>query len=222
MIGLGKPPDGAAGRTMKPDKRTEMRAFDWEAAKQRLACAAQAIKEAGQLSPERARAVMDERARVLARVPRQELDRSEFLQVLTFGLGTERFAVETRCVREVIRPGEFTTVPGAPDFLVGVTNLRGEVLSVIDLRKFFGVQRTEPSQLARVIVCGETHVEFGVLADVVEEVTTLRIDRILPAPGSVAGAGREYLLGVTEEALAVLDGSALLRDPRLFVDQEEQ
>lgn len=56
------------------------------------------------------------------------------------------------------------------------------------------------------------------LADGVQEVVTLRIDRVLDPPGSVTGAGREYLRGVTRDALLVLDGDALLSDERLYID----
>src|SRR5947209_17100846 len=104
------------------------RAIDWKQLRERLARAAQATEESVRLSPERARAVMEERARTLARIPPRAPHATEVLEVVTFGLADERYAVETRHVREVVRPAEFTPVPGAPDFLVGLVNLRGDIL----------------------------------------------------------------------------------------------
>ena len=69
---------------------------------------------------------------------------------------------------------------------------------------------------------GESRTEFGMLADDVQEVAVLRRADVLEPPASIQGTGREYLLGVTGEALIVLDGAVLLRDGRLFVDQAEE
>jgi purine-binding chemotaxis protein CheW len=104
---------------------------------------------------------------------------------------------------------------------VGVTNLRGDILAVFDLRRFFGLPPGAVTELARVLVLGDDRAEFGVLADEVHEVRALRTGDLLDAPASVAGVGREYLRGVTEEALVVLDGDVLLRDSRLFIDWRE-
>jgi purine-binding chemotaxis protein CheW len=195
--------------------------FDWEAAKQRLARAAQAIDHIQRLTPERAQAVLQERAKKLSQVPVDEPDAREILEVVTFELTSERFAVETRFVLEVMRPGDITPLPGAAEFLVGVANLRGEVLAVIDLRPFFGLERSELTNRSRVIALGGQRVELGLLADAADEVTTIRIDDVLPPPGSVEAQGRELLRGVTAGAVLVLDGASLLRDSRLFIDQGE-
>src|SRR5258708_884019 len=101
---------------------------DWREVRQRLAKAASATEEAARLSPERARAILEERARLLGRVPPAADARGEVLQVVTFTLGDERYAIETSHVREVVRPGEgYAPLPGAPAFVFGALNLRGEV-----------------------------------------------------------------------------------------------
>jgi purine-binding chemotaxis protein CheW len=191
---------------------------DWQEVRGRLDKLNQAAEGASGLAPERARAVLEERARALARVPAQAPAASEVLAVVTFTLAGAGYAVEARHVREVVRPGEHTPVPGAPDFLVGVVNLRGEILAVFDLRKFFGLPPGAETDASRILVLGGDRAEFGVLADEVHEVRVLRTADLLEPPASVAGVGREYLRGVTAEALAVLDGDVLLRDGRLFID----
>jgi purine-binding chemotaxis protein CheW len=207
---------------MKSRQPPGKRAIDWQQIRQRLAKATTATEEAAHLSPERARAVLAERARALARVSGRAVPSADLVHVATFALGNERYGIETRYVREVVRFTDYTPVPGTPDFLVGLTNLRGEVLAVIDLRKFLGVARQEVTDLARLIVLGDQHAEFGVLADAAHEVLPLRFDEIHEPPASVAGIGREYLRGVTPDALIVLDGAVLLRDGRLFIDQGEE
>lgn len=197
--------------------KTVRSAVDWGEVKRKLARAAASTDEALSPSPESTRAILAERARLLARVPAVPPGASEILTVLTFALGNERYAVESRFLREVVRVTDITPVPDTPEFLAGVTNVRGEILALVDLRKLFGITVTGLTDLSRIAVLGLERAELGLLADTVHEVTTLRRDDLLEAPGPVVGIGPDYLLGVTEGALIVLDGEALLADPRLFV-----
>jgi purine-binding chemotaxis protein CheW len=205
---------------MKP-KPTRREAIDWPQVRERLARATTATEQALRLSPERGREVMEQRARDLARVPDRATP-AEVLEAVIFTLGNERFALETCHVREVVRLRDLTPLPGAPDFLLGVTSLRGHILAVIDLRRFFGIAGKGLTDLNRVIVLGGERAELGVLADTASEVIALRRDQVLEPPGSVAGVARAYLRGVTAEALLVLDGAVLLRDPRLIIDQGQE
>ena len=206
---------------MKPAPPRPTAPLDWTAVHARLARAEAATASAVEPSPERARALMDERARLLARVTKESPAPEEVFEALTFALGAERYAVASKHVREVVRLVDFTPVPGAPDFLLGVMNLRGEILAIADLRRFFDVPQRGLTDLARVVVLGADVAELGVLTDQAHEVRVLSAADILEPPGSVAGVGREYLLGVTKEALIVLDGARLLADPRLFIDQTQ-
>ncbi len=207
---------------MKATRRPRSGKIDWQEVRQRLAQAAVATEEALGLSPERAKVVMEERARALARVPVRAPAAAEVLEVVTFTLANERYGIETHHVREILRLNDYTPVPAAPAFLEGVLNLRGEILALINLRKLLGVAERGVTDLSRVLVLGGERAEFGVLADAAHEVLTLRTDEVLESPESVAGIGREYLKGVTENALIVLDGAVLLRDRRLFIDQGEE
>jgi purine-binding chemotaxis protein CheW len=206
---------------MKPPPQTTTGELDWRQAHARLERAAAALREALDPTPERKRAILQERARALARPPAEKPAASELLHVVAFALGAERYALEARHVREVVRFTEYTPVPGTPPFLVGVCNLRGEILAVIDLRHFFGIAARGLTDLSRVLVLGGDRPEFGVLADAVHEVMALPTAEVLEPPATVAGIGREYLRGVTGDALIVLDGAILLQDRRLFLDEAE-
>jgi purine-binding chemotaxis protein CheW len=192
----------------------------WPEVRRRLAQASEATEGTLSISPERAKAIMDERARVLARVPPHQPGAAEILEITTFTLSSERYAVEARYVREVIRSVELTPVPGAPEFLLGLVNLRGEILAVVDLRKVLGLAGTELT--GRILVLGHERAEFGVLADEVHDVTMVPLDEVFAPPASVAGIGREFLRGVTKDALIILDGAALLAERRLFIEQSEE
>jgi purine-binding chemotaxis protein CheW len=205
---------------MTRTRRTSGGSIDWITVRERLT-RAQASANETEVSAERARAILAERARLLARKQADAHAAGDTIEALSFALGTERYAVETKYVREVVRLVDVTPVPGAPDFVVGVTNHRGQVLCVVDLRSFLPAPATGVTDLTRIIVLGMDTAEFGVLADVADEIRQLSTSEILPPPETVAGVGREYLRGVTKDALIVLDGALLLHDSRLVVDQRE-
>jgi purine-binding chemotaxis protein CheW len=196
---------------------------DWKEVRRRLEEAVTATEETARLTPQRARTILEERARVLARVAPAPPAPGEVLQVVTFTLGEERYAIETSRVREVVRLGEaYARLPGAPAFVFGAMNLRGEILTVFDLRPVFGVPQRESSDRSRIVVLGTGHAEFGILVDDAHEVLAVRRDHILEPPAALTGQGREYVVGVTSGAVIVLDGGVLLRDGRLFVDQDSE
>jgi purine-binding chemotaxis protein CheW len=162
-------------------------------------------------------AILDERARRLAAPigDAANATQAELLEVATFTLSGEQYAIETRYVREIVPLADFTPVPRSPNSLFGVVNLRGEVLAVFDLRPLLGLGQGSISDLFRVIVLGRERAEFGVLADAVDDVRMLPAD-LFDLPGS--DDQHRYVRGVTTEALAVLDGELVLNDTRFYID----
>lgn len=121
-------------------------------------------------------------------------------QYLTFRLGDEIFALDVAQVREVLDMCPITRVPGTPEFMRGVINVRGGVVPVMDLRRKFGLPRTEQTLDTRIIVMeividGEVTV-LGTLADSVNEVLDLESGRIEPPPKIGARWRTEYIRGI--------------------------
>jgi purine-binding chemotaxis protein CheW len=192
------------------------RTTDWAAIRGSMKRAERAMQDALEPSPERARAIMDARAEALARVIASDSAEAR-INVIAFELNKERYAVETRFVREIIRFSDYTTLPGTPAYVVGVTNLRGTVLAVIDLRSFFNVAQKGVTDLSRVIVLGTTAVEFGILADEVHGQFNIAEADILAETGGQTRSG--FLKGVMSDATLVLDGDTLITDRRFFIEQ---
>src|SRR5471032_258555 len=112
---------------MNADVKPAAAGIDWQAVRKRLDRADAAVEEAFNPSPAHAKAIMDARARRLAPMPAASRPPDANVSVVLFGLGRERYAIEARFVREVVRFADFTPVPGTPEFVVGVANLRGMV-----------------------------------------------------------------------------------------------
>jgi purine-binding chemotaxis protein CheW len=191
--------------------------IDWADFRGRIARAFDVSDDRGQGAQRKTRAILEERARRLALAPAAAAQQQDALSVLPFRLGREQYGLETRFAREVIRLTEFTTIPAAPDFLIGIANLRGEILPVFDLMRFFGFASSGLMDRSRVIVVGIAEAEFGIIADTVQEVAALSAEPFVADPVFTGARGGECIQGVTPDAMIVLDGAALIRDPRLFI-----
>jgi purine-binding chemotaxis protein CheW len=187
---------------------------DWSALVARLERATEATRRGR--SGADARAVLAARARALAPAP-EPAERPGTVAVLGLALGAERYAIETALVREVVRPPPLARLPGAPAFLAGVANLRGEIVDVLDLRELLGVAPSTDAP-ARLVVLGTDRVELALVADAVLEVAEVDPHSLAPAPESPARKRPEYVRGLTPDGAVLLDGAAILRDPRLVVD----
>lgn len=199
-----------------------MRGVDWEGVKRRLAEAQRSAAEIEHPPPEKQRTILEARARQLSRAALAPLARSETIEVITFEVGDERWAIETRFVREVAKLELLVPVPGVTEAIVGITSHRGEMLALVDLRRLYGLPSRALNDLSRVIVAGDGYPELGLLADRITEIATFPRSSVLEAPGTLSPLARTHVLGVTPDAVIVLDGAALLQDPRLFVDQSEE
>jgi purine-binding chemotaxis protein CheW len=131
---------------------------------------------------------------------------SDQLQLVTFEVGNEQFAVDILAVQEINRMMQITRVPQSPDCLEGVINLRGRIIPVIDLRKRFGLENLTRSEDSRIVVVEVSGRVLGFIVDKVNEV--LRVDSsIVDAPPAMATSNdRDYIRGVAklESRLVIL------------------
>ena len=118
------------------------------------------------------------------------------LHLVTFALDREEFGIPIGQVREVIRVAEITRVPQARPHVRGVTNLRGRVLAVVELRTRMGLTPAEITPKSRVVVVGVHERTLGILVDSVSQVVKVPADTVVPAPDEVLSPGADYITGV--------------------------
>ncbi|PTL83191.1 chemotaxis protein CheW [Vitiosangium sp. GDMCC 1.1324] len=195
--------------------------LDWAAAYRRLARLAAASEAATTADPEREAALLDERARALARPLEQQARTGPLLELVHFRSGEQDYALEARFVLEVLRaPEQLVPLPGAPQTLRGLTLLHGEVLAVVELAPLFG--RDAPTTHGPVLVVGMGRPELGLRTDMVEELLLVSRDTLLPPPGALDARERTLVSGISRDGIIVLEGEALLEDGRLFFDFSEE
>lgn len=128
------------------------------------------------------------------------------LHLITFRLDAEEFALPIAAVREVIRVGEITRVPQAPEHVRGITNLRGRIVPVVELRTRLGLAPLVPTPRARIIVAETQGRLIGLLVDEVAQVLKLPAERVVAAPDEVRPAAGDHVTGVAQlgERLVIL------------------
>lgn len=184
--------------------------------------------------------ILDQRAVRLAQAPDEE-DTGEQMTLVLVRLGREIYGLDARYIGR-IRPVErITPVPRVPDWVAGVTNLRGHVLSVIDLRTLFGLpaatgnghrdaDAASESASGSYLVAVETpEMELALQVDAVLSVVAMPVSQLQETTSTIRGLRADHVIGIgkwqptpdeKEALLAVLDMPALMRDERLVIHEE--
>ena len=116
---------------------------------------------------------------------------------LCFSLGHEHFSIPLLQVKEVIGIPDFTQIPYTPAYFCGIINLRGKVISVIDMRKKLNIV-SKGSEENSVIVCDLDSITIGALVDSVDNVINISKDKILPIPNMQTSIKNDYIEGLIE------------------------
>ena len=127
-------------------------------------------------------------------------------QLVVFELANEHFGVDISAVESIIKMQTITLVPQAPAFVEGVTNLRGSILPVVDLRKRFGFQSYEAGKHSRIVVVTIEGIKVGMIVDAVSEVLRVSDETIEPPPPMVTTIDSSFITGIAkmEKRLIIL------------------
>ena len=118
------------------------------------------------------------------------------LHLVGFRIGRETFGVPIDMVHEIVRVPEITSVPDAPDFIEGVINLRGKIISIVDLRKRFGEKDINASKKNRILVAEVEGRMVGLIVDAASEVLKLPAEEVAPPPDTFEEGELNYVTGV--------------------------
>ena len=192
----------------------------WEGIRQRLEASRAVLERRFEPTPDEKDGILKARAAELARAAVDEAAAEARITVVEFALAQERYGIEPDFVRDVFPLKTLTPIPCTPSFVLGVTNLRGEMLSVIDLKRFFDLPDEGLTDLAKVIVLESEAMAFGILADAVVGARSIPLDQIQPALPTLTEVREKYLKGVTNDRMAILDAVSILSDERIVVHEE--
>ncbi len=142
---------------------------------------------------------------------------SDILQLVTFNMGTEEYAVNILNVQEINRMTEIAKVPNAPSYVEGVINLRGRVIPVVSLSKRFGFVEKDQDEQSRIIIMDIQGITIGVIVDSVSEVLRIPANTVDPAPHIATEMGTEFIKGIAK----MEDRLIILIDMDLLIERSE-
>lgn len=211
-------------------ERDQKRTFDWEGVRGRIAAVSAALEGMEGSDPETTERTWTQRAAQLARPPERE-EEGEQIELALVQLGREVYGIEVQYVVEIRPAVRITRVPRVPEWVTGVTNLRGRILSVLDLRRFFGLQPAETKEEDSVtpfpdlVVVETSTMEVALLAKDVLEIEPFPTSQIQEMAETIRSVSSEYVRGVIERGaeapmIVVLDLPTLLADERLIIAEE--
>ncbi|WPL19775.1 Chemotaxis protein CheW [Thiorhodovibrio winogradskyi] len=141
-------------------------------------------------------------------------DSSSFV---TFSLAEETYAIDVLQVQEVLKVTEIAPVPGVPNYILGIINLRGDVVTVIDGRRRMGLPDQAPTDQSRIVIIDVDNQNVGILVDSVAEVVQIPSKSIDPAPAVGNDQSSRFILGVYSSS----DGLTILISLEKLLSDEE-
>jgi purine-binding chemotaxis protein CheW len=209
-----------SGKITSPAASKKREWIDWHEVRQRLDIARATIEHMALPDSEESLHILKARAQALARRTEPTEAIGEWIEVVEFVLAQERYAIELQHVRDVYPLEHLTPLPCTPAFVLGIVNLHGEILSVIDIKKFFDLPEKGLTDLNKVIVLASAGMCFGILADAISSVRRIQVASIQKTLPTLAGIREQYLKGVTPERITILDAEALLADQKIVVQEQ--
>ncbi|HEY9793533.1 MAG TPA: chemotaxis protein CheW [Candidatus Obscuribacterales bacterium] len=154
------------------------------------------------------------RRRSLAAQRRTTVD-EEVIEIVEFLLGEDAFAFELEQLTEVCPLVGVTWIPGSPPFVLGVINLRGQIVPIIDLKTFLGIQAGAVTVFNKALIFQQGQLIVGFLADEVIGAKKLPLSSMQFSVGMLCGATADYVRAVTNDRLVILSADKVLTDSRL-------
>jgi purine-binding chemotaxis protein CheW len=217
MRGEDTMPESVSAFAPRVEHKGEM---DWAELHRRLNASRSALERRLAPGPEEKQKILHARARLLAACGKSEAVPAHLLvEVVEFVLGPEHYGIESCHIREIHPLSEFTPLPCTPAFVLGLVNVRGQILSIIDIKKLFDLPEKGLTDLNKVIVVHANHTEVGILADTIVGVRSIAPEELQPALPTLTGIRAEYLKGITKDPMVVLDVEKILSDEKILVNE---
>jgi len=189
---------------------------DWKAVHDKMAGIQAAAVQEATLTAQEKQALLKTRAQALARMTDQTESTGDQIALTEFLLASETYAFESASVHEVYPLKELTPLPCTPSFVLGVMSVRSRIFPVIDIKLLLDLPKKQTDTLSKIIILQTGRMEVGILADIILGVHTILTNTLYPPPLTLREPYAQYLKGVTDEGVAVLDGSRLLTSTRLI------
>jgi purine-binding chemotaxis protein CheW len=206
-------------RKTNTSKENQTSAIDWQNIQSRLDSVRERLEKGWQVTEQEKEQILTARTKALAKKLKDKPLMKEYLEVVEFLLSDERYGIESNFIDEVYALKELTPLPCTPPFILGVMNVRGKIMTVVDIKKLFELPDKGLSDLNKVIIVQTYGMEAGILADNIVGVRSVPVSKIQPALPTLTGIRAEYIKGVTGDQLIILNMETIFSDERIIVNE---
>lgn len=204
---------------MTVSKENQAPFVDWGKIHTQLDNVRERLEKGWQLTVQEKKHILAVRAKALASPLKEEPLKQDRISVTEFMLDEERYGIELDAIVEVYDLKDLTALPSTPPFILGIINVRGEILTVIDIKKLFDLPDKGLNDLNKVIIVNAHGMVAGILADVITGVRSIPLINIQQAPPTITGIRAEYMKGVTGDQLIILNVENIFSDEKMIVNE---
>ncbi|MDD4603198.1 MAG: chemotaxis protein CheW [Bacteroidales bacterium] len=164
--------------------------------------------------------ILQERAQKISGLRTEKELIEETILAVEFLLLPETYAIDSAFVSEVLPLRNLTVIPGTPPFIIGVINVRGKIISVVNFKNLFNLKEKGVSALNKIIIIKHQQMEFGILTDEITGTKQLDMNSLSSPPVTLHGAGVDYIQGITPHGIIVLNAMYILTGNAIIVNQK--
>ncbi len=205
---------------IKTSKKDQTSTIDWKTIHSQMEAAREKLEQGWQVTDKEKEKILKARTKSLAREVKEEKSAMEYLAVAEFMLANERYGIELNNIVEVYPLKDLTPLPCTPPFVLGIFNVRGQIQTIMDIKKFFDLPEKGLTDLNRAIIVRARGMEAGILADVILGIRSVPLREMQPKLPTLTDIRAEYMKGVTSDQLIVLDVEKIFSDERIIVNEE--
>ena len=164
--------------------------------------------------------ILEQRAKILAAEIPKVVKEQVGIPILTFYLADEKYRLEAEFVERVIALKRFTDIPCTPDYILGMINVQGEILAILDIKKLFNLPDKGITNLNRVIIVENEGIKFGVLCDEVAGREEFQKHEMQGKLSNIVGINSTLIRGVTKSRIIIINTREFFKDKRIIINDK--
>ena len=192
---------------------------NWDELRTRIDKAKASMRKRKSLTGLKISEILHNRAEAIAKASETEEDTSKHISIIEFSLGQEKYAIETQYLKEVTGSNQIFEIPCTPYYIYGVINLRGKIITVIDLKKYLQLNYKGISDSSSIVIVEYKNSQVGLVADSIEGIHDISIEEIQNSKPKLKNIKDTFLQGITQDTVIVLDIVKLLEDEEILVNE---
>ncbi len=194
--------------------------INWKEINEKIKKAKSALKEIQKSGLENTTEILRKRAEAMALSEDQDAKNKRYINIIEFTLGQEKYAIQTQELQEVLNSNQIIEIPCTPSHIYGVINLRGKIVSILDLKKYLQLDYVGINDQASVIICTYNKDLVGIVADSISGIKNIEAEKVQTSNPKFKKIKENFIYGITNETVIILNIKNILSEKNIIVNEE--